>query len=66
MVGLSAADEVAVARFLAGDIRFTDIAGLIRRGAEIGSGAGEAPALDEIVRIDERVRRELQPDRVPA
>ena len=61
MVGLSAADEVAVARFLAGEIRFTDIAGLLRRGAELGAGGGPAPTLEEIVRIDERVRRELEP-----
>ena len=66
MVGLSAADEVAVDRFLAGDIAFTDIAGLLRRGADLGAGAGEAPALDEIVRIDARVRRELQPVTVQA
>jgi len=59
MVGLSAADELAVARFLAGDLRFTDIAGLLRRGAELG--AGTAPTLDDITRIDTRVRRELQP-----
>ena len=61
MVGVSAADEVAVARFLAGEIAFTEIAGLLRRGAELGAGAGAAPGLDEIVRIDERVRRELAP-----
>ena len=61
MVGVSAADEVAVARFLAGEIAFTEIAGLLRRGAELGAGAGAAPALDEIMRIDERVRRELAP-----
>jgi 1-deoxy-D-xylulose-5-phosphate reductoisomerase len=66
MVGLSAADEVAVARFLAGEIRFTDIAGLLRRGAELGAGAGPAPPLDDIIRIAERVRRELQPAKVPA
>jgi 1-deoxy-D-xylulose-5-phosphate reductoisomerase len=59
MVGLSAADEVAVGRFLAGEIKFTDIPGLLRRGAELGAGA--APTLADIVRIDERVRRELQP-----
>jgi 1-deoxy-D-xylulose-5-phosphate reductoisomerase len=59
MVGVSAADEVAVARFLAGEIAFTEIAGMLRRGAELG--AGPAPALDEVMRIDERVRRELAP-----
>jgi 1-deoxy-D-xylulose-5-phosphate reductoisomerase len=66
MVGVSAADEVAVARFLAGEIAFTDIVGLLRRGAELGSGAGTGPGLEEITRIDERVRRELQPATVPA
>jgi len=59
MVGLSAADEVAVARFLAGEIKFTDIAGLLRRGADLGRGA--APALDDILRVDARVRHELEP-----
>ncbi|HEX6060603.1 MAG TPA: 1-deoxy-D-xylulose-5-phosphate reductoisomerase [Candidatus Limnocylindria bacterium] len=61
MVGVSAADEVAVARFLAGEIAFTEIAGFLRRGAELGAGAGAAPGLDEIIRIDGRVRRELAP-----
>lgn len=61
MVGLSAADEVAVARFLAGEIKFTDIVGLLRRGTAVAGGAGTAPALEEIMRIDERVRRDLQP-----
>ncbi|MEA2662770.1 MAG: 1-deoxy-D-xylulose-5-phosphate reductoisomerase [Chloroflexota bacterium] len=61
MVGLSAADEVAVARFLAGEIGFTEIPALLRRGAELGSGAGKAATVEDIVRIDERVRRELQP-----
>jgi 1-deoxy-D-xylulose-5-phosphate reductoisomerase len=59
MAGLSAADEVAVARFLAGEIKFTDIAALLRRGAELGAGA--APTLDAIMRIDANVRHELQP-----
>jgi 1-deoxy-D-xylulose-5-phosphate reductoisomerase len=57
MVGLSAADEIAVARFLAGEIKFTEIAGLLRRGAELG--AGKAPRLDDIVRVDAKVKREL-------
>jgi 1-deoxy-D-xylulose-5-phosphate reductoisomerase len=62
MVGLSAADEIAVARFLAGEIKFTEIAGLLRRGAELG--AGKASRLDDIVRVDAKVKREL--DSMPA
>ena len=61
MIGLSAADEVAVERFLGGEIKFTEIAGLLRRGAELGLGAGPAPDLATIVAIDARVRSELQP-----
>ena len=61
MVGLSAADEVAVQRFLDGEIKFTEIAGLLRRGAELGLGAGPTPSLETINAIDARVRRELQP-----
>ena len=61
MVGLSAADEVAVARFLAGDIAFTEIPSLLRRGAELGAGGVPAPTLADIARIDQRVRGELQP-----
>ena len=66
MVGLSAADEVAVARFLAGEIAFTDIVALLRRGAALGAGAGRAPDLETILAIDARVRRELQPAGVTA
>jgi 1-deoxy-D-xylulose-5-phosphate reductoisomerase len=61
MVGLSAADEIAVERFLAGEIKFTEIAGLLRRGVELGLGAGPSPSLETISAIDARVRRELQP-----
>ncbi|HVR88603.1 MAG TPA: 1-deoxy-D-xylulose-5-phosphate reductoisomerase [Candidatus Limnocylindria bacterium] len=61
MAGLSAADEIAVARFLAGEIAFTDIAAELRRGAALGAGAGGAPDLETILAIDARVRRELQP-----
>ena len=61
MVGLSAADEVAVERFLRGDIPFTDIAALLRRGAMLGAAqrATAEPALDEILAIDAAVRAEL-------
>jgi 1-deoxy-D-xylulose-5-phosphate reductoisomerase len=61
MVGLSAADELAVERFLHGDIAFTDIASLLRRGAELGARAKRSrePDLDEIVAIDAAVRASL-------
>jgi len=61
MVGLSAADEIAVERFLRGDIPFTDIAALLRRGADLGARAKQSrePGLDEIVAIDASVRASL-------
>ncbi|HEV8536456.1 MAG TPA: 1-deoxy-D-xylulose-5-phosphate reductoisomerase [Candidatus Limnocylindria bacterium] len=61
MVGLSAADEIAVESFLRGDIPFTDIAPLLRRGAELGARAGRGgePELDEIIAIDAAVRAAL-------
>ena len=61
MIGLSAADEVAVERFLAGDIPFTDIAPLLRRGAELGAKAKQSrePELDEVIAIDASVRASL-------
>ena len=61
MVGLSAADELAVERFLHGDIAFTDIASLLRRGAELGARARRSrePDLDEVIAIDAAVRASL-------
>jgi 1-deoxy-D-xylulose-5-phosphate reductoisomerase len=61
MIGLSAADEVAVERFLHGDIPFTDIAPLLRYGAELGARARRSPepGLEEIVAIDASVRASL-------
>jgi len=61
MVGLSAADEVAVERFLHGDIAFTDIASLLRRGAQIGARLKRSPEpdLEEIIAIDAAVRTSL-------
>ena len=63
MVGLSAADEVAVDAFLRGELPFTQIPDLLRRGAELGAreGTGRAPELREIVQIDASVRRSLVP-----
>jgi 1-deoxy-D-xylulose-5-phosphate reductoisomerase len=61
MAGVSAADELAVERFLDGDIPFTDIAPLLRRGAEIGArmSTAEEPELEAVVAIDAEVRRTL-------
>lgn len=61
LVGLSAADEMAVELFLRGEIRFTDIPGWLRRGAGLvraPRGAGP-PTLEEILAIDRAVRLEL-------
>ncbi len=63
MVGLSAADEVAVEAFLRNEIAFTAIPGLLQRGAELGAheGRGGAPELAEIIAIDRAVRASLMP-----
>ena len=63
MVGLSAADELAVDAFLRGEVPFTAIPELLRRGADLGArfGRGRAPYLAEIVAIDGSVRRALLP-----
>jgi 1-deoxy-D-xylulose-5-phosphate reductoisomerase len=62
MVGLSAADEIAVERFLRGEIAFTDIAPLLRRGVELGRTrhTGPEPDLDEVIAIDATVRAALE------
>ena len=52
---LNAANEVAVARFLAGSIRFTDISDLAARALE----ANRRPApksLEEVLEVDREVR----------
>lgn len=61
MIGVSAADEVAVDRFLRGEIRFGEIAAVLRRGAQVGAAARrtDAPPLDEIRSIDRAVRDAL-------
>ena len=62
IAGLSAADEIAVERFLAGEVGFAEIPRLLRRGAEIGAGgSGSITTLADIVAIDAEVRRALAP-----
>jgi 1-deoxy-D-xylulose-5-phosphate reductoisomerase len=68
LIGVSAADEIAVERFLRGDIPFTDIAPLLERGAEIGAARKQSdePELEEIFAIDAAVRRALEKEPVVA
>ena len=61
LIGVSAADEIAVERFLGGDLPFSGIADVLRRGAELArgpAGAG-APSLAEIHAVDRAVRLAL-------
>ena len=61
LVGLSAADEIAVERFLRGEIPFTAIPEILRRGTAIASAPDAAPpTLDEILAIDRAVRLSLE------
>jgi len=54
---LIAADDVAVDRFLHGTLDFPGIAALCERAVErFGSGQPAAPALDELVDLDQEVR----------
>jgi 1-deoxy-D-xylulose-5-phosphate reductoisomerase len=68
MIGLSAADEVAVERFLAREIGFLDIAVHLRRGAEIGARQGVRgdPDLETTLRVDAAVRAALAREPVVA
>ncbi len=61
---LNAANEVAVARFLAGDVRFTDIVPLVARTLERHNQTGAG--FDEILAADKWARaycEDLSPDR---
>jgi len=54
---LISADEVAVARFLAGSLDFTGIPRLLGAAVErFGSGASSEPSLDQLVSLDAEVR----------
>ena len=54
---LITADDVAVARFLAGELPFMQIAELCRDAVErFGTGAAEDPNLDELIDLDREVR----------
>ncbi len=53
---LNAANEIAVAAFLDGRIRFTDIAGVLESALEKYPG-GEPESLDEVLAIDAAARR---------
>jgi 1-deoxy-D-xylulose-5-phosphate reductoisomerase len=54
---LIAADEIAVARFLAGTLDFPGIARMLEAAVvRFGSGSDQAPAVDELVELDAEVR----------
>jgi 1-deoxy-D-xylulose-5-phosphate reductoisomerase len=53
---LNAANEVAVTAFLDGNIRFTDIAGVLESALD-GQPGGEPEDLDEVLAIDASARR---------
>ncbi|HAM35934.1 MAG TPA: 1-deoxy-D-xylulose-5-phosphate reductoisomerase [Elusimicrobia bacterium] len=57
---LNAADEVAVEAFVAGRIRFTDIARVVERGMKAFRGSGRLPGFSEVVEIDQWARRKAQ------
>ncbi len=66
MVGLVAADEVAVDRFLRREIPFNEIAVYLHRGAALGRAHGRSaePSLAEIRHIDAEVRGALRAETV--
>ena len=66
MIGLVAADEVAVERFLHKEIRFDEIAVYLHRGAALGRAHARtaAPSLAEIRHIDAEVRGALREEPV--
>lgn len=55
---LNAANEVAVGRFLAGEIGFTEIPERIR-GSMAAHTVIETPGIDDVLRVDAAVRKEL-------
>ena len=58
---LIAADEVAVARFLAGTLSFPGINGLLDQAVErFGASGDQAPSYDELVALDAEVRAACQ------
>ncbi len=60
-VAVNAADELAVRRFLAGEIRYTEIPRLLERALALAERANlpREPELDAIVAFDAEVRRAL-------
>lgn len=59
MAAVSAADEIAVAAFLAGKINFTDIAKYVEKGLSFVRGS-KINSIDEVVSIDETVKKYIK------
>jgi 1-deoxy-D-xylulose-5-phosphate reductoisomerase len=54
---LIAADDVAVERFLAGTLEFTEVANLLEAAVQrFGGGADQAPGVEALVELDREVR----------
>ena len=59
---LIAADEVAVARFLAGSLDFPGIPRLMEQAVDrFGTGADQAPSVTELIALDREVRAAFDP-----
>jgi 1-deoxy-D-xylulose-5-phosphate reductoisomerase len=57
---LNAANEVAVAAFLAGQIRFTRIAALVEETLARSNDAPRPASLDEVLAVDQSARLQAQ------
>lgn len=68
LVGVNAADEIAVSRFLAGELPFGDIPRLLERGRDVATRAGvrDDAGLDAILALDAEVRAAVAGERAVA
>lgn len=58
-VAVSAADEIAVAQFIAGKIGFTDIEKYVEKGLSFIRG-NKVSSVDEVLSIDETVKKYIR------
>lgn len=58
-IGFNAANEVAVSRFLNGEIAFGEIMGIVETGLDYASGH-VVSSLDDVINLDEAIRQHVQ------